>query len=82
MASFSGDSKLAAISEKEFVYLVSLATGQIVAQLRAPLLSSFDYRLSFGSTSNQLAAQAADNSIRIWDLDRLYRLLAELKLNW
>ena len=79
---FSDDETLFAASLVDQISLVSLPNGELLAALEQHLQPNPLCRLRFSPDGNQLAAQGADNSLSLWNLDELRKELRELNLLW
>jgi WD40 repeat protein len=79
---FSPDGKMLAMTRsRTLVQLVDPETGRQYATLAAPDPSAARL-LCFSPDSSRLVVHGSDLRIRIWDLRRIRRQLAELNLDW
>lgn len=76
------DGNFFALSEDQEILLISLLDYKIVARLQPPLFPSGSHRLAFIKNPLVLVAQGADNTVRIWDIEKLRKDLRSLQCDW
>jgi len=81
-AAFSNDGKLLAVSITQWlVALIDSSTGRELARLEHPNAQMIS-KLVFSPSGQQLAVATQGHVIQLWDIQRLRRELADLKLDW
>jgi len=79
---FSPDAITLAISrEPRVIQLVVAETGEVLANLEAPLASNISY-LRFSPDGSRLFALEYDQQVQVWDLRRIRAELHKLNLDW
>ncbi len=79
---FTGDGKMMAIARSQWVAsLIDPTDGKELARLEHPNPQLISW-LAFSPSGTQLAVATEGNVIQLWDLRRLRRELAALKLDW
>src|SRR5262249_23611907 len=79
---FSPDSQTLAISDDPgLIHLVVADSGDLLANLEAPLRTAFTF-LKFSADGSQLFALQLDKQIQVWDLRKLRAELGKLGLDW
>ena len=82
LTAFSADGRLlAALGSQWDIWLVDVASGQRIATLTSPE-PSMTGALAFSPDSASLAAARSDETVTVWDLTTLRRLLAAEGLDW
>jgi len=79
---FSSDERILAAPTEEQVLLVSLPTREIMGVLQYRSESVLSPRVRFNPTNTQLAVQAADNTLFLWEVAKLHTELQALGLAW
>jgi len=79
---FSPDAiTLAIIREPRLIQLIVAETGEVLANLEAPLASKISF-LRFSPDGSQLFALEWGQQVQVWDLRRLRADLGKLNLDW
>lgn len=81
-AAFSPTDEILAIATGQLIHLFSAKNGHPIGTLETKTLASHQYRIRFSPSGQYLAAQGAENSLRIWDLHQLRRQLTRYGLEW
>jgi|GEM_PF-1312969 len=81
-AAFSPKGDIFSIATRQLIHLFSVRDGHPIATLETKILASHQYRVRFSPTGRYLAAQGAENSLRIWDLQTLHEQLDALGMAW
>ena len=82
LTAFSADGRLLAVLGAQWdVWLVDVSSGQRIATLTSPE-PSMTGALAFSPDSAILAAARSDETVTVWDLNALRRLLAADGLDW
>jgi WD40 repeat protein len=66
--------------EKDRILIMELSSGRLLFALESPILPGSSFRLASSPDGRYLAAQSADNTICIWNLEKLQASLAGLGL--
>jgi len=80
--SFSYEEQYLAAAMRDQTALVALPSGELLAMLEQRIQPNLYGHLRFSPDGSQLASQAMDNSLIVWNLNELRNELHKLNLNW